>query len=309
MERKMERRKALARWLNEDQTMGRLLILPMQLLIWFVLIIPMLIVIYLSLVSWQPIMGVDWWQAPFIGLGNYVQALQDERFLAALGRTIGLVAAAVGLEFLLGLAIALFFYQQEFPGKRLFASLILYPMMLPWVVVGLCFYLLFLDKGPVNYILIRLFGPSASVQWYQNPLLALLTIVLADVWQWTPFMFLVIYSGLGALSPEPVEAAMTLGANRWQILRYIVFPMLKPILLIALIIRSLEGFKIFDLVYIMTGGGPGTSTESLSLYLYRTGFIYGQLSYAAAMALLILILVALVARLAIRPLEGELESR
>ncbi len=290
----------------EERWMGQLLILPMQLLIWFVLIIPMLIVIYLSLVSWQPIMGVDWWQAPFAGLSNYVQAVQDPRFLTAMGRTIGLVLVAVSLEFLLGLALALFFHQQEFPGKRIFASILLYPMMLPWVVVGLCFYLLFLDKGPVNYILISLFGPSASVQWYQNPILALMTIALADIWQWTPFMFLVIYSGLGALPPEPVEAAMTLGANRWEIFRYIVFPMLKPVILIALIIRTLEAFKIFDLVYIMTGGGPGTSTESLSLYLYRTGFIYGQLSYAAAMALLVLILVALVARLAVRPLEREL---
>lgn len=290
----------------EERWMGQLLILPMQLLIWFVLIIPMLIVIYLSLVSWQPIMGVDWWQAPFAGLSNYVQAGQDPRFLTAMGRTIGLVLVAVSLEFLLGLALALFFHQQEFPGKRIFASILLYPMMLPWVVVGLCFYLLFLDKGPVNYILISLFGPSASVQWYQNPILALMTIALADIWQWTPFMFLVIYSGLGALPPEPVEAAMTLGANRWEIFRYIVFPMLKPVILIALIIRTLEAFKIFDLVYIMTGGGPGTSTESLSLYLYRTGFIYGQLSYAAAMALLVLILVALVARLAVRPLEREL---
>lgn len=293
-------------WWDEERWIGQLLILPMQLLIWFVLIIPMLIVIYLSLVSWQPIMGVDWWQAPFAGLSNYGQALQDQRFLTALGRTIGLVLAAVSLEFLLGLALALFFHQQEFPGKRIFASILLYPMMLPWVVVGLCFYLLFLDKGPVNYILISLFGANASVQWYQNPILALMTIALADIWQWTPFMFLVIYSGLGALPPEPVEAAMTLGANRWEIFRYIVFPMLKPVMLIALIIRTLEAFKIFDLVYIMTGGGPGTSTESLSLYLYRTGFIYGQLSYAAAMALLVLILVALVARLAVRPLEREL---
>jgi len=291
---------------NEERWMGQLLILPMQLLIWFVLIVPMLIVIYLSLVSWQPIMGVDWWQAPFAGLSNYVQALQDQRFLTALGRTMGLVLVAVSLEFLLGLALALFFHQEEFPGKRIVASILLYPMMLPWVVVGLCFYLLFLDKGPVNYILISLFGPDASVQWYQNPLLALMTIALADIWQWTPFMFLVIYSGLGALPPEPVEAAMTLGASRWEIFRYIVFPMLKPVMLIALIIRALEAFKIFDLVYIMTGGGPGTSTESLSLYLYRTGFIYGQLSYAAAMALLVLILIALVARLAVRPLEREL---
>lgn len=98
---------------------------------------------------------------------------------------------------------------------------------------------------------------------------------------------------------------MTLGASRWQIFRYITMPMLKQVIIIALVIRGLEAFKIFDLVFIMTGGGPGTATESLSLYIYRLGFVYGQLSYAAAMAVLILLSISIVTRLAIRPLEYE----
>lgn len=132
--------------------------------------------------------------------------------------------------------------------------------------------------------------------------------MLADVWQWTPFLFLILYSGLGALPPEPVEAGMTLGASRWQIFRYISFPMLKPVIIIALVIRALEAFKIFDLVYIMTGGGPGTSTESLSLYIYNIGFRFGQLSYAAAMAVLILIMISIITRLGIRPLAYREET-
>jgi len=290
--------------LSREKIFQTALVAPMQLLLWFLLIVPTLIVLYLSVVGWEPRMGVDWWQAPLVWFQNYKAVLSDGRFWAAIGRTAGIVVVAVTLEFFLGLTLALFF-RRDFFGKRVFTSILLYPMMLPWVVVGLCFYLLFLDTGPVNYLLIRAFGPGASVTWYNEPILALGTIILADVWQWTPFMFLVLYSGLGALPREPVEAAMTLGASQWQIFRHITIPMLKPVIIIALIIRSLEAFKIFDLVFIMTAGGPGTSTESISLYIYRLGFIYGQLSYAAAMAVLILVTISLVTRLAVRPLESE----
>jgi multiple sugar transport system permease protein len=294
----------LTQALSSERLFGTALIAPMQLLLWFLLIIPTLIVIYLSFVAWEPRMGVDWWQAPFAFLQNYAKVITDERFWAAIGRSAGIVVVAVTLEFLLGLGLALFF-MRDLPGKRIMTSVILYPMMLPWVVVGLCFYLLFLDQGPVNYVLAQLFGPAAAVEWFKNPTLAMGTIILADVWQWTPFLFLILYSGLGALPKDPVEAALTLGANRWQIFRHVTLPMLKPVILIGLVIRSLEAFKIFDLVFIMTGGGPGTATESISVYIYRVGFLFGQLSYAAAMAVLILISISLVTSFAIRPVEQQ----
>ncbi len=292
----------LRRAVDEERFFGTLLITPMQLLLWFLLIIPTIIVIYLSLVAWEPRMGVDWWQAPFAFLRNYAQIFQDGRFWAAIGRSLGVVVAAGGLEFAVGLGLALLF-MRDFPGKRIVTSVILYPMMLPWVVVGLAFYLLFLDRGPVNFVLTQWFGSGATVEWFKNPLLAMGTIVLADIWQWTPFLFLILYSGLGALPKDPVEAAMNLGANRWQIFRHVTLPMLKPVILIALVIRALEAFKIFDLVFVMTGGGPGTSTETISLYIYRVGFVFGQLSYAAAMAVLILVMITLVTRFAIQPIE------
>lgn len=288
--------------LNSERLFGTTLITPMQLLLWFLLIIPTLIVIYLSVVAWEPRMGVDWWQAPFIFLGNYAKVIQDGRFWAAIGRSAGIVLVAVTLEFLLGLILALLF-MREMPGRRLMTSVILYPMMLPWVVVGLCFYLLFLDGGPVNFLLTSILGPDAAVGWFRSPPLAMATIIIGDVWQWTPFLFLILYSGLGALPKDPVEAAMNLGANRWQIFRYVTLPQLKPVILIALVIRGLEAFKIFDLIFIMTGGGPGTATESISLYIYRVGFLFGQLSYAAAMAVLILIMTSVITSFAVRPLE------
>lgn len=295
-------RAPLAALLNQERVFALALIAPLQLLLWFLLIVPTVIVLYLSVVSWQPIMGVDWWQAPFAWLGNYARVLQDRRFWEALLRTAVLVGSSVSLEFLLGLGLALLF-RQDFPGKRLLTSVVLYPMMLPWVVVGLVFFLLFLDRGPVNYLIGRALGPGAPFDWYGNPVSALGVIVLADVWQWTPFMFLILYSGLGALPKEPQEAALTLGASRWQIFRLVMLPLLRPIIFIAIVIRALEAFKIFDLVFIITRGGPGTATESLSLYLYLLSAVYGQLSYAAAMAVLVLILVAVLTRVATKPLE------
>ena len=282
------------------------MVLPMQLIIWAVLVVPLLIALYLSFVDWEPISGLEWWQAPFAGIDNYRRAIFDPRFQAALVRTVGLVLVVVSVEFLLGLALAVAF-NRRFPARRLLSSLLLFPMMLPWVVVGLIFFLVFLEKGPVNYLLRVGLGPGAAVDWFGRPVLALFTIGLGDVWQWTPFMFLVIYSGLAAVAPEPVEAARTLGASDWQILRRVTLPSIKPVILIALLIRALEAFKIFDLAFIMTGGGPGTSTESVSLYLYRTGFVFGRLSFASAAAILLLAFVLVVSWLGLRPLRRELE--
>lgn len=287
---------------HRDEAFKIILVAPLQLLLWFLLIVPTLIVLYLSLVNWQPIMGVDWWQAPWAWFRNYARVIHDVRFWEALLRTVAIVVVAVSLEFLLGLGLALLF-GQDFPGKRVLTSILLYPMMLPWVVVGLVFYLLFLERGPVNYLIALLFGPQATFDWLGVPVAALSVVVLADIWQWTPFMFLILYSGLGALPREPREAAMTLGASGWQIFRYITLPLLRPIIVVASVIRALEAFKIFDLVFIITRGGPGTATESISLYIYLLSAVYGQLSYAAAMAVLILLLIAVVTRLAIVPFE------
>lgn len=294
---------SLKEFFNHEAVFKVTLVTPMQLLLTFLLMPPFAIVIYLAFVRWQPILG-SWTEAPFAGVSNFARLFTEPRFYEALGRTLVIVALAVGFEFLFGLGLALLFSRQ-FRGKRIFTSVILYPMMLPWVVVGFIFYLMFLDHGPVNYALMRLFGPGAMVSWFRSPVPAISAIIIGDVWQWTPFMFLIFYSGLGALPKEPREAAMTLGATPLQIFRYITFPMLKPVVLVAVVIRALECFKIFDLVYIMTGGGPGVSTESLSLYIYRVAFKYGQLSYAAALAMVVLITISVVTRIAVRPLLKE----
>lgn len=288
---------------SRDRVFKTTLVIPMQLLLNFLLLPPFAIVCYFAFVKWQPILG-SWTEAPFVGIRNFATLFAEPRFYEALGRTLAIVILAVSLEFILGLALALLF-SKRFHGKKLFTSVILYPMMLPWVVVGFTFYLLFLDHGPVNYALSLFLGPRAMISWLSRPIPALAAIILGDVWQWTPFMFLICYAGLGALPKEPREAAMTLGANSWQIFKYVTFPMLRPVIYVAIVIRALECFKIFDLVYIMTGGGPGVSTESLSLYIYRVAFKYGQLSYAAAVAMVVLLSIAVITRVAVRPLLKE----
>jgi multiple sugar transport system permease protein len=294
------------RLLYSDAWFKQLMVLPLQAVIWAILIVPLCIAIYISFLDWQPISGREWWQAPFAGLANYRSALKDPRLQDAFIRTVILVLSVVTVELLLGLALAVLF-NRRFPARRVYSSILLFPMMLPWVVVGLIFFLLFIEQGPINYLLTQIFGPDGRVNWLGSPVLALFAIGVGDVWQWTPFMFLVIYSALGAVPPEPVEAARTLGAGDWQIFRRITLPTIKQVILIAVLIRGLEAFKIFDLIFIMTGGGPGSSTESISLYLYRTGFEFGQLSFAAAAAVMVLVFVVIVTWLALRPLRAEVE--
>lgn len=296
------------RWLGQPLNFGKMTMLPLQILLNFILIIPFAIMIFLSFTNWTPVTGVDWWRAPVVGVPNFVGAFTDQRFLWALLRTLIFVAVVVPVEFLIGLGMALLF-MGRFYGKKVATSIVLYPMMVPWIVVGLAFFLMFQDYGPVNMILLKsIFGEPKLISWFRDPALAFGCIMIADIWQWTPLMFLIIYSGLLAVPQRLVEAARVLGASSRQILWRISLPLIKSLIVVALIIRGLEAFKVFDTVFIMTGaGGPGTSTETISAYVYKVAIQYNDLSYAAAVSLILLIILAIVTRLAIRPLEVKRE--
>jgi multiple sugar transport system permease protein len=245
----------------------------------------------------------DWWNGEFIGLENYTEILQDERFLAAVGRTLVITGVAVPAEFLLGLALAVFFASRwNLRGRKLYVSLLLVPMMVLPTVVGYNFFTLFYRDGPLNDILGFLSGAEVAIDWLKNPSTALLAVILADVWQWTSFMFIILYSGLLALPEEPLKAGRVLGATEWQVFRRITLPMLKPVIYLTLVIRSLEAFKLFDVPFIMTAGGPGTATETISIYMYLQGFSFGRLSYIGAGAILIMIAITLMLVFVARPL-------
>jgi multiple sugar transport system permease protein len=280
----------------EARRLGFRLTLPAQVLVLFIAVFPLLMQLYISLTDWSPLSGVQWWSAwqQWNGFANYTDLAVDTRFWSALGRTAIVMLVCVPAEFLLGLALATLF-ADEFPGKRLFYSVLLMPMMVVPAVAGYMFFMLFQSGGPVNDLL-SLFTPTpVRVAWLSDPALAFVAVMVADIWQWTPLMFLILLAGLVGVPEDQMKAATLLGANSWQRFTTIVLPKMKVIVIIALAIRLLENFKIFDTLYIMTGGGPGVATETISVYIYKVttqDLIWG---YVAAIALAILILLSIAA--------------
>ncbi len=275
---------------------------PIQILLIFLLVFPFLLELYLSFTQWQPTFG-EWWEAPRVGFKNYVDlAVHNERFWGALGRTLLIAAVSLSAQFLIGLGLALILIK-TFPGKRLAFSLFLVPMMMMPIVVGYDFYMLFQRTGPINEMLGWFVPGIVEIDWLSGPRTALAAIIMAEVWHWTPLYLLIMVSGLAALPPNPLRAAQVLGASSWQIFRYLVLPMIRPIILIAFAIRGMEVIKVFDEIFIMTRGGPGVATETISLYLYQLAFRDFRLGYATAAAFIVLVLTVLIINRVLKPIE------
>ncbi|BAS28182.1 carbohydrate ABC transporter permease [Limnochorda pilosa] len=234
---------------------------------------------------------------PFVGLENYAEALGSGRFWSSTFTTLIYVTTAVGLETVLGLAIAILF-SQEFPGRRVARAMVLIPMMTTPVVIGLTWRMIYdPDAGILNYAA-SLLG-LGSHAWLADPATSLLAVVAVDVWQWTPFMILMMLAGLESLSPDHLEAASIDGASPWQTFWAVMLPQLAPTLAVAVTIRALDAFKTFDLIFIMTNGGPGTVTENLSMYAYKVGFVYFRFGDGTAVAFLFTILVSVLLGVAV----------
>ena len=287
------------------------LMLPAQVMLFFIVVFPLLSSIYLSLTTWTPIksMGTKWYSAYqfWCGLTNYWKIIQDEAFLRALMRTFVIVAVVVPVEFLIGLGLA-FLFLDKFRGKKIFHSIILMPMMVVPAVVGFIFYTLFQSNGPINAVLSGIFFRKVTIAWLQGKALAIISIMVADIWEWSPLMFLILLSGLMSLPEDQLNAAVILGASRWQRFTRIMFPLMKPVMIIALVLRGLEAVKIFDVIWLMTAGGPGTSTESISVYMYRQGFKYLNWSWVSACGVLILIIIVILSMYALRPIRTQDEK-
>ena len=268
------------------------LILPAQLTLLAVVLVPTLIILWLSVTDWQPTSGVPWYAAEFIGPYNFQDLYFDRRFIDALLRTLAVVGICVGLEFLIALGLALLFLE-EWPWRRFAIGVLILPMMVVPVDAANAFFMLFNDRGPVNHIISLVLGRPFTYAWLADPDWALVPIILAEVWQWTPLMFLLVLAGLTNLPRNQIRAAISLGASPVRILFRIMLPLAAPVLVLALLIRSVETFKIFDAVYILTRGGPGAATESLSMFMYNGAFVYFRIGYIAAAALLVLAAVVL----------------
>lgn len=266
------------------------LALPAQLTVLAVVLIPTVVVIWLSLTSWQPTQGIPWYDARLIWFHNFYRLLADPRFLSAVGRTLFLVLICMAAEFVLALGLALLFLD-DWKWKKVAVSIIILPMMVVPVDAANSFFMLFNDRGPINYLIGLVLGRPFQYAWLANPNWALVPIMLAEIWQWTPLMFLLLLTGLMNLPENQIRAAYMLGASRTRVFLRIMLPLMAPVISIALLVRSIETFKIFDPVYILTRGGPGTSTETISMYMYKEAFVNFRIGYVASAALLVLVLV------------------
>ena len=276
-----------------------LMLLPANIILLFLIIIPTILVIWFSLINFQPTFGITFWEAKFAYLNNYLNILKDPDFIKAVARTIYISLICLGVEFIIGLSIASFLTGDIF-GKKVLYPLLVIPIMIPPIVVGNNFWLIFSTNGPVNQVISIILNTEFKVSWLSHPQLATIPIILSEIWHWYPLTFLILFSGLVNIPTSEIRAARILGANEWQIFTRIKFPKLKGIIAIALVIRMMEALKIFDVVHLLTHGGPGTVTETISIYLFKNGFKYSRISYISAGAWIILFISLLGFSLALR---------
>lgn len=225
---------------------------------------------------------LPWLGKSFVGLGNYAAMFSDDRFRGALVHTIFFTIATVSIELVLGLLFALALHG-SMRGRAWLRTATILPWALPTVVAGLLWRFVFdAESGPFAKLLAR--AGAEPVVWLADRWLAWVPVILADVWKTTPFVALLLLAGLQQIPRELYEASSLDGAGRWQTLRSVTLPLLAPALAVAVVFRALDAFRVFDLVYVLTGGGPGTATEPLALYTFNTLFQSLQFGYGSALA-------------------------
>lgn len=251
------------------------------------LVYPVMQSFYLSFYDWK--IGTDFDDAPFVNLSHYARMLTDEAVRESIWVTFRFGFWTILIEMSLGIALALLL-EKPIRGASIFRTIFILPLMVSPVVVGLIWRYLFDARiGWINYYL-GLIGIEPQV-WLGDADLAFFAIVFTDIWQWTPFIFIIVIAGLQALPSEVVEASTIDGANWWQQIFLVKLPMIKSILIIALLMRLIDVFRGMEVMLIMTGGGPGRATELLSLHIYNRAFETQQLGYASAIAVLLIVIV------------------
>lgn len=282
----------LKAWLSQEKVFRLIPFIMVEGTFILLLAVPFLMTIYISFLKWRAVWPFE--RAYFKGFVNFKQVLTTGDFWAALGRTFYFAGVAVGMELIIGFIMAMFLYK-KIPGQKLFITIFLIPMMVVPVVVGYNFSMIYVDSGPLNQILrpfIEFLGLNPRIRWLSYPAAAQWAVILADVWQWTSLTFLIFLSGFSALPQQLINAARIMGANRWQVFWRIQLPLLKPAIMIAVIIRTMEALKLFDQAVLLTFGGPGTATETIAFYLWRNVWIFNKYSFGAAGSVLLLIFFA-----------------
>jgi multiple sugar transport system permease protein len=265
-------------------------IAPALIVIAAVIIFPWLFTLWMSAFDWT--IGSA---ANFVGLDNYQKLVANKRFLESVVHTFYFTVLAVVVPLLLGTAAAMIFHRQ-FPFRGILRGVFIMPMMATPVAVALVWTMMFHpQQGVLNYLL-SLVGLPPSL-WVYSPTLVIPSLVLVEIWHWTPLVMLIVLGGLAALPTEPYESARLDGASEWQLFRFITLPLVAPFLLVAAVIRTIDALKTFDTIYVITGGGPGTSSETINLYLYLQAFAFYNIGNASAVVVVFFVIVLALALL------------
>ncbi len=272
-----------------------------MLVLFLTTIYPMIYAGYLSFRSYD--LAKPFVPRVFVGWANYAEVLSSSDFLNALWITAKLMVMTLSVQLFLGVGMALLL-TQRLPGMGIARTLLLIPMMISPVIVGLVWlFLYFPELGHLNYFL-SLIGTS-GIPWITSTNWAIWAIAIADIWQWTPFFMMGTAAALTSLSPEPYEAAKIDGNSRWQVFRYVTLPQLKPVLVSLLFLRAIDAFKIYDIIFVLTKGGPGDSTEVLSLFIYRQSFTFWRMGVGAAGSFVSLAIIVILITLFFKSLNRD----
>lgn len=253
---------------------------------------------------------MPWRGKPFVGLENYQEAFTEPRFWQALGHTLFFTVVSVALEVVLGLVLALAL-NRAYRGRGLVRMLVLLPWAIPTVVAALLWRFIFEEHGIVNAALINAGAMDGAnpLVWFGHALLAWTPVILADVWKTTPFVTLLLLAGLQNIDSTLYEAARMDGASPWKQFTNITLPLLKPALLVVLIFRTLDAFRVFDLIYVLTNGGPGTSTEPIALYTFTRLLNNLRFGYGSALSVIVFLVTFVLAVVYIRALGVNLTEK
>jgi multiple sugar transport system permease protein len=267
--------------------------------IFLLLLVGLFPLIYTLIVSFQHLTMTEA-DTSFVGLKNYAHLFVDTRLWESLLHTLIITVIALPLELIFGLAMAQLFLE-PMPGRQVFVSLLMLPVVISPIVAGAIWRLLLDNRyGPINQILGWFAGQPVTLLWNINPHLVYPAIIFCEIWQWTPFMFLILLAALSNVDKSLTEAAEIDGAGAWRVFVKIVLPAIWPVMAIALLIRGLDLVRIFDIIWSLTSGGPGTMTETISIYAYVQGFSQFETSYTAAIAFLVIALLTVIVTWAIR---------
>lgn len=279
-----------------------LMLAPLLIFVLAIALYPLLFSFYISFFKYR-LTDPDQLQT-FVGLSNYIKAFQDPAVIKALSNTLIFVFGTVTLEILVGLGLALLL-TDETRRMHITRSFLLIPMAIPALVVGLIWKSLYnADFGVIPYYL-KLMGIDVGRGPLGELSTAMPAVIFIDLWQWSPLLMVIFLAGIKSLPHDPYEAARVDGATRWQSFIYITLPLLKPVFLIALLLRTMQSFKVFDIIYATTSGGPGTATTVLNFHIFTVGMTFFNMGYAASLANILLIIVAIISVIYVIVLERQ----